>query len=137
MMVDIDYEGLRRDLKALPVEAGGLISHREVFRLLNLYFSSGALDSAHRRLIEEAYDDQDGNTVTLRPIGDGWFEGVYKGDRVMTCTAPGNVLYCLVPQSGNGEVAVLTGRQLAENDLGVVFLTEAEARAYIKGLVAK
>ena len=97
------------------------------------------ISDANRMLIYRAYDDGDGNTVTLEPTGEpeGWFVGTHEGEPVMEGVEVDGRLYSVVPQSGGGLVAVLVGRQIVNNEIGAVFTSTAEARAYVQGLTAR
>lgn len=97
------------------------------------------ISDANRMLIYRAYDDGDGNTLTLEPTGEpeGWFVGKWDGDPVMEGVERNGTLYSVCPMSGGGLVAVLVGRQIVQNEIGVTFTSTAEARAYVQGLTAK
>lgn len=95
------------------------------------------ISDANRMLLYRAYDDGEGNTINLKPDGDGWFLGLWSDDPVMEGTEIDGTLYSIVPMSGNGIVSVLVGRQIVDNHVGPVFTTSAEARAYVQGLTAK
>lgn len=92
----------------------------------------------NRALLYRAYDDGDGNTLTLEDGHDaGWFVGTYDGQRVMEGVEVDGMLYSICAQSGGGQVAVLVGRELIDNEIGVTFHSSAEARAYVLGLTAR
>ena len=92
----------------------------------------------NRALIYRAYDDGDGNTISLESNGGGdWFVGTWEGEPVMEGIEVSGTLYSVVPQSGGGLVAVLVGRELEDNEIGVTFSSAPEAKAYIQGLTAK
>lgn len=96
------------------------------------------LNDANRRIIEQAYDDGDGNTVTLVPTNDcPWFAGVYDGFEVMQGMEHNGTLYAVVSLSGGGPMSVIVGRGLIDNEIGVAFPGVVEAKAYVKGLTAK
>ena len=93
---------------------------------------------ANRAILYRAYDDGDGNTISLVPSHHGgWFVGTWDGDPVMEGIEVEGTLYSVVPQSGNGTVSVLVGQEIEENVVGPIFDSKAEARAYIQGLTAK
>lgn len=95
------------------------------------------LRDVNRLLIYRAYDDGDGNTVSLEPNGDGWFVGKWDGDPVMEGVEVNGTLYSICPQSGGGQVAVLVGRQIVENEIGITFSSTEDAKAYVQGLTTK
>lgn len=96
------------------------------------------LRDANRLLIYRAYDDGDGNTVSLEPNGGGgWFIGKWDGEPVMEGVEVNGTLYSICPQSGGGTVAVLVGSQIVENEIGVVFPSTEDAKEYVQGLTAK
>jgi hypothetical protein len=96
------------------------------------------INDSNRLLIYRAYDDGDGNTVSLVPSEhEGWFVGVYDGHEVMYGTEINGTLYSVCPSSGNGVVSVLVGTALVENSLGRVFSSVAEAREHVQGLRQK
>jgi len=92
----------------------------------------------NRRLIEEAFDDGDGNILDLVANDDApWFNGEYDGSVVMEGAEHNGTLYSIVHASGGGLVSVIVGKGLVENDAGVVFHSVSEAKAYVQGLIAK
>lgn len=92
----------------------------------------------NRRIIEEAYDDGNDNTVDLTLTDDPpWFAGMWDEHEVMLGVEHGGVLYSVVHASGGGLVSVIEGRGLLDNEVGVVFRSVGEAKAYVKGLTAK
>lgn len=95
------------------------------------------ISDANRMLLYRAYDDGDGNTISLQPDGDGWFIGTWDGHPVVEGVEVDGTLYSVVPQSGNGMVSVLVGKQIVDNYVGPIFTSTAEARAYVQGLTAK
>lgn len=105
---------------------------------LETYYETMVLSDANRKIIEEAYDDGDGNTVTLSPSDDPpWFVGTYQDWEIYLGMEHQGVLYSIVHASGGGSCAVITGRGLLDNELGITFLGVDEAKAYVKGLTAK
>lgn len=133
-MTDEEWKGVQ---EALVV--GGL--YECINNLLASRFRQPCLVSisdANRWILDQAYDDGDGNTITLEPTDDGpWFAGVYDGDEVMLGMEHDGTLYSVVSLSGGGLVAVIVGNGLIENEMGVAFHGAAEAKAYVKGLTAK
>ena len=108
----------------------------------NLLTSRPFLSDENRRVLEQAYDDGDGHTVTLVATGDHpWFAGMYDDSEVMIGMEYEGVLYSLVPLSGGGLVAVVVGHGLVENEveseMGVAFRGVEAAKAYVKDLTAK
>lgn len=99
-------------------------------------YSNVNVSEENRRILYEAYDAGDGDTICLREGEDGFFGGYYMGDKIMEGIEIGGVLYAIVPNHGN-TVSVIRGEGLTGNDLGVAFGSTAEARAYIQGLMAK
>lgn len=92
----------------------------------------------NRKIIEEAYDDGDGNTLTFVPTDDPpWFAGVYEGQELMLGMEHDGTLYSIVHASGGGLVSVVVGRGLLDNEVGAAFRSIGEAKAYVKGLTAK
>lgn len=97
-----------------------------------------SITDSNRLLIYRAYDDGDGNTITLEPSDkDNWFVGTYDGYLVMEGIEVDGTLYSVCPQSGGGLVAVLVGDEIVSNSVGAVFGSAPEARAYVQGLTAK
>jgi len=96
------------------------------------------LSGWNRRMIEEAFDDGDGNILDLVANDDApWFNGEYDGSVVMEGAEHNGTLYSIVHASGGGLVSVIVGKGLVENDAGVVFHSVSEAKAYVQGLIAK
>lgn len=96
------------------------------------------ISDVNRHLIYKAYDNGDGDTITLKSTGDGdWFVGTWEDYSVMEGIEVDGILYSVIPQSGGGLVAVLVGRQIVENEIGVIFHSTAEARAYVQGLTTR
>lgn len=92
----------------------------------------------NRRIIEKAYDDGDDNTVDLVLTDDPpWFAGMWGDHEVMLGVEHDGVLYSVVHASGGGLRSVIVGRGLLDNEVGAVFRSVAEAKAYVKGLTAK
>jgi hypothetical protein len=97
-----------------------------------------SISDGNRRIIEQAYDDDGGGGITLVPTDDcPWFAGMYDDCEVMVGMEHNGTLYSITSLSGGGLVAVIVGRGLIENEMGVVFNGFAEAKAYVKGLTAK
>jgi hypothetical protein len=96
------------------------------------------ISDTNRRIIEQAYDDGEGNGITLVPTDDcPWFAGMYDGSEMMVGLEHNGTLYSIVTLSGGGLVAVIVGRGLIDNEIGVAFHGFVEAKAYVKGLTAK
>lgn len=92
----------------------------------------------NRRIIEKAWDDGDGNTLTLVPTDDPpWFAGEYEGTELMLGIEHNGTLYSIVYASGGGLVSVIVGDGILQNEMGVAFHGVQEAKAYVKGLLAK
>ena len=99
--------------------------------------SEHPISDKNRMLLYRAYDDGDGNTVTLRPREDGYFIGTFDGYEAVTATEIDGVLYSICSHSGGGAVTVLVGEEIVQNMTGVTFSSKSEAKAYIRGLAAK
>lgn len=96
------------------------------------------ISEKNRALVYRAYDDGDGNTVTIESTDDPpWFRGVYDGSEVMLGCEYGTTLYSLVYASGGGLVSAIVGEGLVNNEVGVVFHSVPEAKAYVKGLTSQ
>jgi hypothetical protein len=96
-----------------------------------------SISDRNRRIVEQAYDDGEGETVTLVPTDDcPWFAGVWEGHEVMQGVEHNGTLYSLTALSGGGLVAVIVGRGLIENEIGVAFPDFDTAKVYVKGLTA-
>ena len=96
------------------------------------------LSPSNRRIIEQAWDDGDGNTITLVPTDDPpWFAGMCEDSELMLGMEHEGTLYSIVYASGGGLVSVIAGDGLINNEMGVVFHGMNEAKAYVKGLAAK
>ena len=96
------------------------------------------LNGKNRVLLESAWDDGDGNTLTFEPTEDWpWFRGMYDDSELMLGMEHEGTLYSIVYASGDGLVSVITGDGLINNEVGVVFRGVAEAKAYVKGLCAR
>lgn len=97
-----------------------------------------SISDVNRRIIEQAYDDGEGNTVTLVATHDcPWFTGMWEDHEVMQGMEHNGTLYSVVSLSGGGLVSVIVGRGLIDNEMGVAFHDVVEAKAYVKGLTAK
>lgn len=96
------------------------------------------IKDANRAILYRAYDDGDGNTISLVSSRyEGWFVGTWDGDPVMEGTEIKGTLYSICPQGSTGTVAVMVGREIEKNVVGPTFDSKAEARAYIQGLTAR
>lgn len=94
-----------------------------------------SISDANRAILYAAYDDGDGRNITLVTSDiEGYFVGVWEDHEVMEGTEIDGTLYSVCPQSGGGLVTVLIGDQISSNDVGPIFHSNAEARAYIRGL---
>jgi len=99
---------------------------------------SVTVSDENRWILDQAYDDGDGSTITLVPTDDRpWFAGMYDGSEVMLGMEHHGTLYSIVSLSGGGLVSVIVGQGLIENEMGVAFHGVVEAKAYVKGLTAK
>lgn len=95
--------------------------------------STYTLSDANRMMVYRAFDDGDGNTVTLgSDYIDGYFVGTYGGYQVCSGTEIDGTLYLIVPNCSSFNV--LVGDDVVANVEGVPFNSSKEARAYILGL---
>lgn len=102
------------------------------------YEATLVLSDENRRIVTQAYDDGEGHGITLVPTDDfPWFAGMYEDAELMLGVEHNGTLYSIVYASGGGLVSVIIGRGLLENELGVAFPNVGEAKAYVKGLIAK
>lgn len=96
------------------------------------------LTDENRKIIQEAYDDGDGNTLTLVPTDDPpWFAGMYEGSELMQGMEHDGTLYSIVYASGGGLVSVVVGDGLITNEMGLALHSVSEAKAYVQGLLAQ
>lgn len=96
------------------------------------------LNGKNRVLLESAWDDGDGNTITIEPTEDWpWFRGTYDGHEVMLGMEHDGTIYSIVYASGGGLVSVIVGNGLINNEVGVVFRNVGEAKAYVKGITSR
>lgn len=95
------------------------------------------ISDANRALLYQAYDDGDGNTVTIHTGKTGYYEGWWDGEMLMEGVEIDGVAYNICPESSGGLVTVFKGDAIVENQIGVTFRSTAEAKAYIKGLTSK
>lgn len=96
------------------------------------------ISEKNRAMLYRAYDDGDGNSITLEHTDDPpWFSGTYEDFEVMLGMEHEGTLYSLVHASGGGLVSVVVGEGIVNNEVGVVFRGVAEAKAYVKGLCAR
>lgn len=103
----------------------------------NLLTSRLPLSDKNRQIISSAYDDGDGHNITLVPTDDyPWFSGMWEDQEVYLGMEYDGILFSVVHASG-GYCAVIVGRGIIENEIGVVFHEVDEAKAYVKGLTAK
>lgn len=103
----------------------------------NLLTSRVPLNIENRRLIEQAYDDGDGNGISLTMTGDPpWFAGMYEDQEVMLGLEHNGTLFSVVHASGGATVSVVVGYGLIRNEIGVVFPDVVGAKEYVKGLTA-
>lgn len=97
-----------------------------------------SLRAENLRLINVAYDDGDGRSVTLARTDDPpWFAGMYGDHEAMLGAEINGVLYSIIHLSGGGLVSVIIGEGLVENEAGEVFHNVGEAKAYVKGLTSR
>lgn len=104
----------------------------------SLLTSRPFLSEKNRRIIEQAYDDGDGNGLSLVPISPHpWFAGMWEDHEVMLGLEHRGVLYSVVHASGGGLVSVIVGDGLINNEIGVAFQGVEAAKAYVEGMTAK
>ena len=128
MITDREWESVQRALVA-----GGL---RECIEEIVLAHTVQISD-ANRQIIEEAYDDGVGSTVTFAPPEDPpWFVVTQDGLGAMIGIEHRGTLYSVVPLSGGGLVAVMVGHELIDNEVDIIFNCVADAKAYVQGLMA-
>jgi len=128
-LTEEEWQGLQATLVqgGLREYVEGLVAKREAGCI--------PISDANRALLYRAYDDGNGGNITLVPSEhENYFVGMWEDHEVMEGTEIDGVLYSVCPQSGGGWVTVLTGEQITDNDLGPMFRSNAEARAYILGL---
>ena len=102
------------------------------------YEAALVLSDENRRIITQAYDDGEGHGITLAPTDDfPWFEGLYEDSQLYLGMEHNGTLYSIVYASGGGNCTVIVGEGLLTNELGVAFHGVGEAKAYVKGLIAK
>lgn len=95
------------------------------------------ISDVNRMLLYRAYDDGDGNTISLVPGEiEGYFSGMWEDEEVVCGIEIAGVLYSICRLSAT-DFAVYVGSEIVENAAGAVFRTVAEAKAYILGLTAK
>lgn len=96
------------------------------------------ISDKNRAILYRAYDDGDGNNITLEHTDDSpWFSGTYEGFEVMLGLEHNGVLYSLVHLSGGGLVSVIVGEGIVNNEVGVTFPSITTAKAYVKGLTSR
>lgn len=97
------------------------------------------ISDANRRIMDQAWDDGDGHTITLVANIEEppWFVGLHEGFEVCEGVEIEGVLYTITHASGGGLVSVIVGRGLIDNDAGTVFHSIPEAKAYIQGLASR
>lgn len=125
------YDGVRKEFHAMC-----RADFDQKYEQITTTFPEPALSDVNRRILYDAYDDGDGNTITLSPSSEhpGYFVGRYLGERILDCTEHEGVLYSLVGGTHSGVYTVLVGEELTENALGEEFWSLSEARAYVLGL---
>jgi len=97
-----------------------------------------SISSANRRIIEKAYDDGNGNNITLVETDDPpWFAGMWEDHEVMQGVEHDGTLYSVAALGGGGLVSVIVGRGLVENEIGAVFPSIHRAKAYVQGLISQ
>jgi len=129
-LTEEEWQGLQATLVQ-----GGLREYVEGLVAKRLEGDCVPISDANRAILYRAYDDGDGRNISLVTSDvEGYFVGVWEDHEVMEGTEIDGVLYSVCPQSGGGLVTVLIGDQLTSNDIGPMFHSNAEARAYIQGL---
>jgi hypothetical protein len=97
-------------------------------------FCDVSISEENRQIIEKAYD----HGITLVTTDDyPWFAGMYENYEVMLGLEHNGTLYSIITLSSGDLVAVIEGRGLLDNEMGVAFHGFVEAKAYVKGLTAK
>lgn len=117
---------------------GGLREYVEDLVKKRLEADCVPISDANRAILYRAYDDGNGgNIALLASTVEGYFVGMWEDHEVMEGTEIDGVLYSVCPQSGGGLVTVLVGDEIVNNDIGPMFHSNAEARAYILGLTTE
>jgi hypothetical protein len=129
-LTEEEWQGLQATLVR-----GGLREYVEGLVAKRLEADCVPISDANRAILYRAYDDGNGGNITLATSDvEGYFVGLWEDVEIMEGTEVDGVLYSVCPQSGGGLVTVLVGEQITDNDLGPMFHSNAEARAYILGL---
>lgn len=104
----------------------------------SLLTSRPFLSEKNRRIIEQAYDNGDGQSISL-VLTDHypWFAGMWEDHEVMLGLECRGVLYSIVHASGGGICSVIVGDGLINNEIGVAFQDIEAAKAYVEGMTAK
>lgn len=96
------------------------------------------LSESNRKIIEQAYDDGEGSTLSLVLTDDPpWFAGMWQDQEVMQGMEHRGTLYSIVHASGGGLVSVIIGEGLITNEIGVTFNGVNAAKAHVKDLTVK
>jgi hypothetical protein len=104
----------------------------------DLLASRPYVSEKNRHIIDQAYDDGEGHSVTLVPTDDHpWFAGMYDGQEVYLGMEHRGRLYSVVSLSGGGLSAVIEGDGLITNEIGMAFQNIDAAKEYVEGLTAK
>ena len=96
------------------------------------------ISDKNRLMLLEAYDDGDGNTIDITPSEEKpWFVGSYEGEVLLEGVEHNGVLYVvIIAQYGVRRTVVTEGEALVHG-MGIVFDSVPDAKAYVKGLIAK
>ncbi len=96
------------------------------------------LSIGNRKIIEQAYDDGDGNLLDLVMSDDfPWFLGLWDNSVVYRGLEHRGILYSVVMLNGGDLCTVIIGDGLITNEIGVAFDNVAAAKAYVEGITAK
>jgi len=96
------------------------------------------LSEYNRKIIEQAYDDGMGSTISLVLTDDPpWFAGMWEDQELMLGMEHRGRLYSIVHASGGGLVSVVIGDGLITNEMGATFDGVNAAKAHVKDLTAK
>jgi hypothetical protein len=96
------------------------------------------LSIGNRKIIEQAYDDGDGNNIRL-VVTDRfpWFLGMWEDSVVYRGLECRGTLYSIVMLNGDDRCTVIIGDGLVTNEIGVAFQSVDAATAYVEGITAK
>lgn len=108
-----------------------LVEHVMIYGGLDLNISTRNLS-----MLLQAYEDGEGGNLDYADVGDGWIEGSYDDFAIYLGKEVDGVLYSICSES-NQRFGVYVGDALNDGAAAAVFHTAVEAKAYVKGLVAK